>query len=164
LVSQIPITNDAMLLAIVGEDFKEVIENVATWLVDRIMDSIRDNVYDVPEGNYYQRLGLNGGFLGAWEHEAVEFVGNYVSTKIGMNPALMTWGKEEHQHGNLNDDRREFMDQYIAEGTTGSYDFGGNAALKRDYWSEIISIVESGQLDSQLEKFMSMKGIVWQRI
>ena len=162
MANPMPITNDIDLLRIIGGDFQEVIENVATWLVNRIMDSIRDNVYDVPEGDYYQRLGLNGGFLGAWEHEAVEFVGNYVSTTIGMNPSLMTWGKEEHQHGNTVDDRREYLDSYIAEGS--NYDFGGNAAMKRDYWSEIVQVVESGELDNQLERFMSLKGIVWQRI
>ena len=157
-----PITNDIALLAIVGGDLTEVVENTAEWLVNRIMDSIRDNVYDVPEGEYYQRLGLNGGFLGAWEHEAVEFVGNYITTKIGMNPALMIYNPEEHQHGNTVEDRREYLDAYIAEGS--NYDFGGNAALKRDYWSEIIQVVESGELDNQLERFMTAKGIVWQII
>lgn len=163
-MSNLPITNDAMLLKIIGNDFVDVIDNTADWLVKRIQESIMNNVYDVPEGDYYQRLGMNGGFLGAWEQEATQFVGNYISVFVGMNPALMTYNADEHQHGNSVEDRREFMDTYIAEGTTGSYDFGGNATIKRDYWSEIIQVVESGELDSQLEKFMSMKGMVWQRI
>lgn len=150
-----------MLLQVIGEDLADVIDNVATWLVDRIMDSIRDNVYNYPESEYYERLGLNGGFLGAWEHEAVEFIGNYISVMIGMNPQLMDYNPEKHQHGNSVEDRREFMDTLIATGS--EYDFGGNAALKRDYWSEIVRIVESGELDNQLERFMSAKGIVWQR-
>ena len=160
----IPITNDTQLLAAIKFDMTDVIENVADWLVKRIQESIMNNVYDVPEGDYYQRLGMNGGFLGAWEQEATQFVGNYLSVFVGMNPALMTYNADEHQHGNSVEDRREYMDTYIAEGTTGSYDFGGNAAMKRDYWTEIVRVVESGELDGILEKFMTAKGIVWRRI
>jgi hypothetical protein len=151
-----------MLLKIIGNDFVDVIENVADWLVKRIQESIMNNVYDVPEGDYYQRLGMNGGFLGAWEQEATQFVGNYVSVFVGMNPALMTYNADEHQHGNSVEDRREFMDTLIASGD--GYDFGGNAAMKRDYWTEIVRVVESGELDGILERFMTAKGIVWRRI
>jgi len=79
-----------------------------------------------------------------------------------MNPALMTYNADEHQQGNSVEDRREYMDTYIAEGS--NYDFGGNAAMRRDYWSEIVRVVESGELDGILERFMTARGIVWRRI
>lgn len=160
----IPITNDSQLLAAIGMDMTDVIDDVAVWLVNRIMESIRDNVYDVaqPPDSPYQRLGLYGGFLGAWQEKASEFVGNYITNTIAMDSELLKYDGDKLQHGNSAVDRTQYMDSLIAEGS--GWDLGGNARLRRDYWSEIIQVVENGELDRVLEQAMSRKGIVWQRI
>lgn len=159
-----PITNDIDLLRIVGNDLKLVIDDVADWLVKRIQESIMDNVYDIPQpaDSPYERLGLNGGFLGAWEAEASSFVGNYITNLIAMDWKLMKYNGENLQHGNEAVDRRQYMDSLIAEGS--GWDIGGNAMLARDYWSEIVRIVETGELDSVLERFMTAYGISFMRV
>lgn len=173
MVSSIPITNDAMLLAVIGADLQDVVDDTATWLVTRIQDSIMEHVYQEPQSpnSSYKRLMWDGGLIGAWGKEATEFVGKYITTTIAMlsddfpkilDATRVEYNPDNLQHGNESVDRSADIAQYIIEGS--NWDIGGNATMKRDFWSEIIAVVENGELDSQLERLMSLKGIVWQRI
>jgi hypothetical protein len=155
------ITNDAMLMQIIGEDMKAVIDDMSQWVVERIQDSIFKNVYSYPETDTYHRLGFDGGFIGAWAKEITEFVGNYISNSISMVPSMMEYNPDEHQHGNSVEDRREIMDDIVMRGR--EYDFGGAASVPRDYWSEIEAAINSGEFDNQLEKIMTMHGILFMR-
>jgi len=157
------ITNDAMLINFLSKDFGKVIDDLGKWLVGQVKQSVISNVYMVGnEPVMYQRLENNGGFLGAWEKEATVFAGNYISAKVWMNPDKLTYNEELHQHTNLTGIERRNLDELIMMGD--GYDFGGNAALRRDYWSEIQTLVESGEMDSIFEFFMAKHGIKFERI
>jgi hypothetical protein len=157
------ITNDAILMQVLGNDFMRIVDDLSKWLVQQIKMSIWANVYMVGnEPSMYERLGEDGGFLGAWENETAKFIGNYVSSKVGMNPDLMDYNPDMHQHGNPSEDRREYMDELIAMGD--GYDFGGNAMMRRDYWSTIAEMIDSGELDSVFESIMTKHGIKFERI
>ena len=158
----IPINSSEMLLQVLGADMVKVIDDVAKWIVMQIKISIMSNVYNYPPSEDYVRLAEDGGFLGAWEQEATTFAGNYISAKIGMNPDLMDYNPEEYQHGNSGEDRRDRLDEYIAMGS--GYDFGGNASMKRDYWSPIEQMVDDGSLDETLEWAFRKNGISFLRV
>lgn len=153
------ITNDAMLLKIIGEDLKKVIDDMSQWVVERVQESIFKNVYSYPETDTYKRLGFDGGFIGAWAKEVTDLVGNIITNNISMVPSMMEYNPDEHQHGNSVEDRREYMDKFIAEANTGSYDFGGAASVRRDYWTEVENAINNGEFDNQLEKIMVLHGI-----
>jgi len=158
-----PITNDIDLIRIVTADMGDVLDDLADWLVKKIVEEIQDKVYDVPqpEDSPYQRLGLKGGFIGAWEADASEIIGNCVTNFIRMHPELLQWHGENLQHGNKEVDRTRYMDSLIAEGS--GWDIGGNAMMSRDYWSDVARLVESGEIDSILERFFISHGIAFRR-
>jgi hypothetical protein len=157
----IPITNDAMLLAVVGADMVKVIDDVSEWLLGQIYQSLLTNVYSYPTGSY-ERLEDNGGLLGAWKKETIEFVGNYISQQVGFDYTMLDYVAENHQHGNLSEDRRESIPRLVEEGA--GYDFGGNATMKREFWSIVEQSLEDGSLDGIVENSFRKRGIVFQRI
>lgn len=164
----IPITNDAMLMQILGKDFTKIIDELTTWLLEKLEEIIADEVYTPYQGQY-ERLRKNGGFLGAWYRDVPRFITNYLTTgsiesSISFEPSFLELNPEKHQHGNLaGEDRRENLAEYIEEGATGSYDFGGNAARPRPFWYLIEEIITSGDLDKVFEIKMLQHGIKFQK-
>jgi hypothetical protein len=154
----VPITNNEMLLQVIGGDMVKVIDDVSEDILERIKEVVNLNVYELyPEGQY-ERLGENGGFLGAWEKEAAVLIGNYIESKIGINPSLMTLDPDKHQHGNMaGEDRRPIMAQIIEEGT--GYDFGGNASIPRPFWDVVIRMLQDGSFDLFVEASFRKHGI-----
>lgn len=157
----IPITNNIALLDVIGRDMEKVIADVVNAIIEIIKKSILENVYDLPKGEEYERLGEYGGFLGAWDAEEIQRVGNLISSRISMNPDLMKYDAEQHQHGNLSEDRRDRMDKIILFGR--DYDFGGNASAPRDYWTFVENWIDSGQADFYIERAFNKYGIAFRR-
>lgn len=157
------ITNNETLIETVGNDLKDVIEDVSTWLLWQIIMTVESNVYNVgSDPIFYERLEFDGGFLGAWSRETTQFVGNYISNTIGFDPTRIIYNPKKHQHGNSVKDRHTDMAYLIEHGT--GYDFGGNASMRREFWFEIEKIINDGTLDSVLEAKMTQKGIVWLKV
>ena len=167
MASGVPITNDIQLMAAFSAEMTAIVDELTEWLLTQVRMSVEANVYSYPEGSMYERLGADGGFLGAWGKEVAKFASSYIESMVGIDPlgalqlegaTAMQYNPDMHQHGNsVGDDRREGLAQLIESGT--GYDFGGNAAIPRDFWSPIIQIVEDGSLDVVLENLFGKHGI-----
>jgi hypothetical protein len=155
-MSEDPATNDFELTVMLGEVFKSVVSDVSDFILQQIQMSILSSVYSYPEGQY-ERLGMDGGFLGAWTKDISDFAYSYIVSTIAMDATKMIYDSEKHQHGNSVEDRRVEMDVDIAEGT--NYDYGGNASIPRDYWTVIDQIVTDGSLDKIVEDSMMAHGL-----
>ena len=162
----VPITNDAQLIALFSAEMTAIVDEFSGQILEIIKESVRNTVYSETRGDY-ERLEDNGGFLGAWGKEVAKFAGKYVESLVGIDPlgllrlqeaTAMKYVPEKHQHGNsAGDDRRANMAEFIATGT--GYDFGGNAAMPRDFWSIIEQKVNDGSFDAILESLFSKHGI-----
>ncbi len=160
----VDINDDIQFMDIIGDVMTEVIDDVASWLLQKIQDTVQEEVYDAyPKGKMYKRLGKSGGFLGAWEKNTQKIVADYIESNIGFAPDRMIYDPEEHQHGSIVDgDRRKQMVDLIQSGS--GYDFGGNAAEERPFWNLIEEVVQDGSLDFEIERAMTKRGLSWERI
>jgi len=158
----IPITNDSMLLEVIGADLVLVINDVTDKILDNIKEVVLLNVYEeFPYHGDYVRLWDDGGFLGAWSKSIANFVGNEINAKVGYDWMSMDYNPDEHQHGNPYVDRRENLAHDIEFGV--GYDFGGNAWTRRPFWGVVERMVEDGSFDAILESSMTAHGIVFMR-
>ena len=158
MASGVPITNDIQLMAIFSAEMTEIVNELTDWLLTQVQMSVEANVYSYPEGSMYERLGNDGGFLSAWEKEMAKFAASFIESSVGINPLSMVLNAERHQHGNLaGEDRRAEIAELISTGN--GYDFGGNAAIPRDFWSPIEQLVNDGSLDVVLENLFTKHGI-----
>jgi len=158
MTSGVPITDDIQLMAVFSAEMAAIVDELTEWLLSQVRMSVEANVYSYPEGSMYERLGADGGFLGAWEKEVAKFASPYIESSVGINPLAMVLNAERHQHGNLSgEDRRAEMADLISTGR--GYDFGGNAAIPRDFWSPIEQMVVDGSLDVALENLFGKHGI-----
>jgi len=159
MASGIPITNDIQLMAIFSAEMTAIVDELTDWLLNQVRMSIDTNVYSkYSQSPNYDRLGMEGGFIGAWEKEVATFAGKYINSKVDMNPLAMVLNAEKHQHGNLaGEDRRENMAEIIESGT--EWDIGGAARIPRDFWSPIEQMVTDGSLDVVLENLFGKHGI-----
>lgn len=148
------------------------------------------DVYEPEEGGYQRRHDLfgKGGFYESWTYSEIESLGGALGggrtfvSKIFSDAQDMAFIPEQHVHGaytmtgvEVEDewmgtltqevaklvDRRENLDEYIAEGT--NYDFifeEGNAYAKpRDYWSPVIDLLNMGFLGEMFETVCEELGI-----
>jgi hypothetical protein len=152
-----------MLLEVVGNDLKKVIDDVTKTVLENIKEVVFLNVYeDYPYRGDYQRLGDNGGFLDAWSRDTAKLLGNVIRAEVGYDWERMDYNPNEHQHGNSVEDRRKNLAQYIEEGS--NYDFGGNASEARPFWGVVERMSLDGSVDQMLENAMRSYGISFQRI
>jgi hypothetical protein len=161
----VQIDNDQTLTNILFADMEGILETVAEEITNMVKDRVQEGVYSYPESPYYERLGERGGFLFSWKESLIEKVGNKLNTIISSNADRMYYNPldEQRHHGNSVDDRRENLDAYIFEGT--SYDFGGNAMIPRDYWSDIEAIVDNSiVVDRLFEREFQRRGINFMKI
>lgn len=150
------VTNDILLMQALAKDIQKIIDEVAEYVLGQVIMSVNEEVYGFAEGKY-ERLGFNGGFIGSWQKEVANIVGNHIFSMVSSDPSRMTYNSEKFQHGNDVVDRRSQMAELIASGD--GYDFGGAAAIPRDFWSTIEEMVNDGSLDKVIEGAFSRHGI-----
>jgi len=145
-----PITNDAMLMQIIGNDLRKIMDDVTQVILENIKEVVFLNVYeDYPYSGDYVRLMDSGGFLDAWSKDTAKFIGNEISARVGYDWARMEYNPDEHQHGNSVLDRRKNLAEYIESGN--NYDFGGYAGEARPFWNVVERMLEDGSFDAILE-------------
>lgn len=150
------VTNDILLMQSLAKDVQKIIDEVAEYVLGQVIMSVNEEVYGFAEGKY-ERLGFNGGFIGSWQKEVAKIVGNHISSLVSSDPSRMVYNSEKFQHGNEVVDRRSQMAELIASGD--GYDFGGAAAVPRDFWSTIEEMVNDGSLDKVIEGAFTRHGI-----
>jgi hypothetical protein len=157
----IPIKSSEMLMQVLNQDMTKVLDAVAEDVLERIKEVVNYNVYELyPPSPYYERLGENGGFLGAWKKSFAELVGGCIQSDIEYAPELLYYSPsdEGHHHGNPQGvDRRISLARYVEEGT--DYDFGGNAAIPRPFWDVVERMLEDGSFDFFVEAAFRKYGI-----
>jgi hypothetical protein len=155
-MANVLIKNDEMLVAVVANDMKKIIEELSLYVLNQVRMSVIENVYNAYQPEYPNRHEMNGGFLGSWEKEGADTIRNIITSKIYSNPNAMILDEENYIHGSESGgDRRAGMPEYIQEGT--GYDFDFN--MPRDYWTPIAEMVKSGELDNILESAFTKFGI-----
>ncbi len=168
------ITDDKTLTHYISLDIGKSMEKIRRALEEDMRKELITSVYQVPgnpEPAVYERQFNAGGFWGSWRASKTEIEegkgGRAWTTKLFSDPKLMTWNPDRFIHGSPGDafyyggqtvasneiDRRENLDEYIAEGT--NYDFPDpywlehigkeraasyNAwwARPRDYWTPLL--------------------------
>ena len=157
--------NDMELEMIVLLDMAKVVEDLSKWILYQITMSVKEEVYGWDEGEY-DRLEMDGGFLGAWKTFGTKLIEKYVEAKVGIDPWSMYYSSDDegNHHGNESVDRRRDLADYIREGTNyDGYEDGNAAAYPRDFWSPIEQMVLDGSMDEALENIFRKYGISFRK-
>ena len=152
--------NDQELMTLLMKDFLPITKETGDNVLTQVQQSIDTNVYDVYMPKHYNRLYMNGGFMGSWINEAGINGFNEIDSTIFSDPFMMEYNSEEFQHGNESTDRRTEMSEDLIYGQ--GYDWGFN--LERNFWEPIEEWIQSGELDSVFEAMMNRHGISWIKI
>jgi hypothetical protein len=141
------------------KDFEGIIDRVADRVVMNIVRPfILENVYNAYSPVAYDRDHPGGNFMDSWEAGDIVISGNTIHSEISSNPMLMALDPENFVHGSeIYGDVRQFMSEYIQEGTHFNFDF----SMARDYFTPIEEAVKDGSIDAIVENEMSKLGIQW---
>ena len=166
MANQTPITNDAMLLLIIGEDLKVIIDELAKWLLEELQKSIEGVVYGAGNPSVYQRQRYDGGLIGSFLKKDTNRVASLIESGIEQDPTNMNVDPENYIHGSLDwemDDVRELLTDWIIGGDSGNRFGNGFWRAPRDFWTPIESMISDGRLDATFERLMTAHGIVFTR-
>jgi hypothetical protein len=154
--------NDAELHAFVMNDLEKIADEIGKYILTQVQQTIDEEVYEVYQPEIYDRLYMNGGFIGSWIHYAGRNGDSEVVANVFSNPYLMTLNEEKYQHGSeYGGDRRFEMSEDIRYGK--SYDWGFE--MERDFWTPLEEFVEEGsEIDKALEMGWKKRGIKFIRI
>jgi hypothetical protein len=149
--------NDLELLALIMKDFLPITKDAGNYVLTQVQQTINEEVYDAYMPQKYERLGMNGGFIGSWTSEVGANGLNEIDATIFSDPFLMILNEEKFQHGSdWGGDRRAEMSEDIRYGK--GYDFGFD--MERDFWTPIQDFVDDGsEIDKAFEAGMSKRGI-----
>ena len=154
--------NDIELMDAIGRDMKLVIDEVASKILEMLIDSINQVVYDAGVPHLYRRLEMNGGLSGEWRKSNAEIIGNEIISTIDSDPTTLVVDPENFVHGSNHwemDDISGLLNEIIIEGKSGPYFGEGFWREPRDFWSPIIAMLEDGTVDSMIAESMIKNGI-----
>lgn len=148
----IKINSEAQLKSELQKITNLVLSEVTYELYGILIETIEKNVYEPFDSGNYTRLGINGGFLSAWD---MNVIGN--KGEIYFEPSRMDYNPDELQHGwaSVGDLRKE-MASIIESGTMQAYE-GSRPA--RPFWDEFIQAVDSKLLNQFITKAYLKHGI-----
>ena len=168
------------LMNAIENDIFVLLDEVSDDIVNIVQESVQTNVYEAHTPKIYKRRGMLGGFIGAWRYELNQSTKFEMSSEIYNDPSLLDLDYSEYVHGG-NDylawgagsksyvDRREMLDQIIAEGAqAGEFDFltpgeslDNNWWLRpRDYWSPVFEELDSlGEFENSVMRSFFRNGI-----
>jgi hypothetical protein len=157
-----PAKNDAELHAFVMNDLEKIADEIGKYLVTQVQQTIDEEVYEAYLPKVYDRLYMDGGFIGSWINYAGRNGENEVIANVFSNPYLMEFNPEKYQHGSeYGGDRRFEMAEDIRYGK--GYDWGFD--MERDFWTPIEDFVEDGtEIDNTLEIGFKKRNIKFIRI
>ena len=145
------ITNQADFEKIFREICNEVIEDVTLEAFRELKKVIERKVYDVYDPYLYERLGENGGLLGAWGNDIV-VKKNGSTGIIEYEPDLMIYNPDKAQHGNYKwGDLRDNIAEYVEKG----YSRGVGA---RPFWDFFVQEVGTQLLDTWIKQAFARHG------
>lgn len=192
------ITDDRTLEHYISIDITTVMGQIRVFLEENIKASVLEIVYWAGNPSFYKRQFTAGGFWSSWTTTTLDIQEaqgkKSWTTKLFSNPKLMTYDPDSYIHGssgrsesNISGwevsttrtevDRRENLDEYIAEGT--NYDFptqdwigGQNEGSiaeydfwwlqPRDYWTPMIEWwVTAGGIGAEFAQLMMDMGVTF---
>ena len=155
------------LMAAIDNDVVVVIEDVGEQILDIVVENVWEEVYY----NYlyprrYNRLGEHGGFVGSWKYSPPMYnvAGNWETMVFSDGDEMI---RDGNHHGNRKGtDRREYMDQVIADPDKGDWDYNPGKGqypywkFPRDYWSPAIEQINSRRtIDKSVKKVFKQRNI-----
>ena len=150
--------NDAELLAMISKDFLKITEDTSKYVLDQTVKEIELTVYGLPQSPWYERHNFDGGYVGSWEQMTGMNGPNEIIGTVFSDPFTMIFDEQimctDRHIGATN---AANMTENIIKGM--NYDWGGNAAIQRDFWVDVEQMVSDGSLDAIFEKGMISKGI-----
>ena len=150
--------NDAELLQMLMKDFLKITEDTSKYVLDQTVKEIELTVYGLPKSPWYERHNFDGGYVGSWEQMTGMNGPNEIIGTVFSDPFTMVLDEQDYVHGSPYwGDQRANMTENIIKGM--NYDWGGNAAIQRDFWVDVEQMVSDGSLDAIFEKGMISKGI-----
>jgi hypothetical protein len=151
--------NETELLAMMSKDFLKIVEETSQYTLDQTEKEIELTVYNsFPESPWYKRLERHGGYLGSWVQDTVLTAPDEIEGSVQSDPSLMVLDEQNYIHGSsFFGDQRSEMTENIVTGK--NYDWGGNASISRDFWSDVETMVTNGSLDAVFENGMRKRNI-----
>ena len=136
----------------------QVIDDVTGLALLKIKEIVKKKVYDAYMPTSYERLGENGGLLGAWVG-GIDASGGKIEGYVEHEPQMMDYVPEKLQHGNLAEgDMRDYIAMYIEQG-----DVHGDAGA-RPFWDFFVENVGTHLLDTWIRQAFVRHGLSGRRL
>lgn len=148
----IKINSEAQLRNELQKITNMVLSEVTYQLYSVLVETIEKNVYEPFDSGGYTRLGINGGFLSAWDMNVVGLHG-----EIYFESSRMEYNPSEFQHGWAKvGDLRDEMAVLIETGTKQA---NKGSRPPRPFWDEFVQAVDSKLLNQFITKAYLKHGI-----
>jgi len=163
-----PIYNDDMLNALLMLDLNSIIEEVTDKILQKLQESIEENVYDAYSNpdRQYNRNKYDGGLIGEFVPIPAKTVGNIITASIEETPELMIMDLSEESpiHGSIYkgktwDKIREALADMIIKGTSGIRFGEGDWTEPRDFWTPVIKMFDDGTVRGMVDDAFTTRGI-----
>jgi hypothetical protein len=162
-----PFMNDEELNNVLLKEFQEIMDYVSQNILDKIIESMDDVVYDAGTPAKYKRNRMNGGLLGSFKRDDAKIKGQTIESLVEHDPNSMKFNPMEYTHGSFYydpTDIREFLITIIREGKSGPLFGSGYWMENRDFWNPVIENIKNGSYDYIIEQEMDSRGIIWKKI
>lgn len=159
--------NDDELNAALLNDFMGMIDELTIEFLNKLLEYIETEVYDVGSPQWYDRNKLNGGLLGSFEASNTKKVMQRIFQTIAQNPNSMILDSDEFIHGSnywVMDDIRDLLTEIVVEGKSGKLFGDGFWRQPRDFWTPMMDFLQTAEADKIFENIMTKHGIVWKKI
>lgn len=162
----------------INEDMKKIAQKVGDCILEEVLYPLLDLlIYDTPDPIVYERLGMNGGFKGAWRVEDIRYGINMqyrkFQTTVSIDSESMRAVHPYHASPE-EEDRRDIMASAILFGT--DYDYTSSIlettadmmpwTQPRDFWTPLLDFINDPSVESipaAIEEVFSMENIRFNR-
>ena len=146
------ITNQADLERVFREVCIQVIDEVTDMALLRIKEVVGEKVYAVYTPTTYERLGEDGGLLGAWAG-GMEISKDKIEGYVEHEPKMMIYDYVNKHHGSKSEgDLRDYIAQYVEIGNV-----EGDAGA-RPFWDFFVQEVGTQLLDTWIKQAFARHG------
>lgn len=147
--------HDPMLIMV----FKSVVDAVNNQIYEMLLDLIDQEVYDAGSPQHYvsgARFGMDEGTLrGSFFKTKAELDGDIVSAKIYHDYTALDHAPWNFVHGSdyweETDDIRPYLIDIIIGGKSGGFFGEGYWRERRDFWTPLMILIDSGLIDRLLK-------------
>jgi len=159
--------NDKQITNFFTSEMKLILDEVAEKIILELQKKIDEKVYNGFTPTTYSRQMDNGGLRDLWQAKPSKKRGDTVKVKIEEEPDLMTHDPDNFIHGSnywTKNDIRDILSNIVIEGKSGDLFGDGEWRQPRDFWTPLIDMLDSGEINKMLESGFKSRGINFIRI